>query len=215
MAAEVQRAGAHVRKGIDKDPRNPERLEFDSANSRRRAAVIKGCARALAPGENIHQLFAELIDEGHEFRNAHHFNAYITNLDVLSKLASEIIGDRDLAHSYSEQALEYSAVADNWWVLQEHYWREALYFHWKQDKSRVSQNVIEAINLYEKYPVVLEPTLVDGEPRPHNPFEDDLVRLKMKRPLAARIVQIRGPLSAIPFDLSDERLDDIVKMIMG
>src|SRR6266404_2146811 len=200
-AAEVQSASELLRKGIYKDPQGSQTLDFDSANSRRRAAVIKGCAYALAPGQDIRKVLAELLDEAHDFRNAGQFNAYITNLDVASKLASEILGDRDLAHGYSEEAINWGQFSDNWWVRQEHHWREYEFFSSKHDKQAMSRHASEALKLHQQHPVVLTPILINGRPVAHDPF------------VSFKIAVIREPLSAIPFDLTDERLDEIVRTV--
>ena len=213
-AAEVQRAGAYLMKTIGKDPWNPQRLEFDLANSRRRAAVIKGCAYAFPRGENIGKTLTELIEEGQEFKRTRHYNAFVTNLDVASKLASEVIGDRHLAHLHSEEALEWSAMTDNWWVLQEHYWRETCYFHWRNDKSRMLQNAVEAINLRQNHPVILEPILESGKPRVRNP-DEDLTRFDIRGTLATQGVEISALVSIIPFTLTDDHIDRIVRTVIG
>ena len=105
-------------------------------------------------------------------------------------------------------------MTDNWWVLQEHYWRETRYFHWRNDKSRMLQNVVEAINLHENHPVILEPILEGGRLRVHNPHED-LARFEIRGMLATQGVEIGVQVSSIAFTLTDDHIDQIVKTVMN
>jgi len=213
-AGEVEQASARLRHRITKEAGNPQRLEFDLANSRRRAAVIKGCANTFARGENLGKVLTELADEGREFKKRRQFNAAITNFDVASKLAAEILDDRELAHGFSEEALEFGSLCDNFWVRQEHHWREFKFFTWKGDDAGQEWHALQGIKLQQDHPVVLTPVLIGGRPQAFNPLNDHLVELRMEGLAHEGIIKIRGHVSAIPFDLSDDRIDAILRTVL-
>jgi hypothetical protein len=152
----------------------------------------------------------ELTEGATQFSTARQYNSFATNLDVASKLAVELLGDEELAHAHSMQALDRRAEIDHWWVLQEHLWREAEYYKKRGQMSLAVERVVEALKIQERSPVLLEP--VAGKP--------DLTRGDLRKMIArlgidilelsergAKINQLKGT----PLRLSDQAVDRIVE----
>jgi hypothetical protein len=167
-SAEVQYASGQLRARIKSDHRDPNEFTFDRASSFRREALIKGSTGA-GPGRTG-KLIGRLLEDARDFERRGQFDSYATNLNVASKLALEIREQPNIAHKYSEQALDKAKKITHKWVLQEHYWREAEYFLLKKDRPKTLLNVVEALRVFQDHPVVLEPTLGAAGPVPHDPI---------------------------------------------
>jgi hypothetical protein len=212
-AAQVVVASQELFQRVSPDSDNPQRLVLDSANSLRRQAVIKGSAGKLGFGSQVRRALDELMEGAKQFSNDRHLNSFATNLDVASKLAAEVLGNIELAHSYSAQALDRRGDIDHWWVLQEHLWREAEYYKAHGDKSLAIEMVVEALKIQERSPVLLEP--VAG--KPENPRSDlrkminrlgiDLLDLSER---GVKVNQLKGT----PLRLRDETIDLIVRTVL-
>jgi tetratricopeptide (TPR) repeat protein len=211
----VQNAGKELLPKLSKDPGNPQQFEFDLANSRRRQIIIDASARKFSSGETLTKLFDELREQADDFRVRRHYNSFVNNLDVISKLAFES-GQIELAHQSSQEALEWAPRIDHWWALQEHYWREADYYRLKNDHEKCLENVSRAIRLYEKHPVVLEPVLVDDKPRPNDPLKNLPTRFGIRpEELAERGLHIVDQQPSVPLGLTGKRLQAVVNGILG
>jgi len=213
-AAEVVGASQQIFRGITTDPRNPQRLILDSANSARRRAVIEGLAGKLGDGLHIRYVIDQLVEHSQEFRARHQTSSFATTLDVASKIAKDVLHDSELSHRYSGIALEYRREIDHWWGLQEHLFREAEYYAEARDHSNTVENVVDALAINMRAPVILEPVPPDQDARRGdlrqfvyhqldvNPFE-----------LVDRGVRL-NELAATPLPISDAEIDRIVGCVV-
>ncbi len=168
-SAEVAYAATLIRDRVTSDDRYPEELRFDRLSSFRRSAMIRALTQSLGKRETLGKLLGELHEHAQEFARRQQYDAFATNLDVAGKLAFEVGGDHDAAHRFSLLALEREAKITHKWVLQEHHWREAAYYHMKRDRVRVVESVANALRMFRDHPVVLEPTLGAAGPVAHKP----------------------------------------------
>jgi glycosyltransferase involved in cell wall biosynthesis len=210
-AAEVAAASEQLLKTVVPDFDNPQRFAFDTSNSYRRRAIVKGSDGKLGDGSHLQREIDELLERAEQFRLDGHFNSFATNLDVASKLTAEVMGNVELAHEYSLRTLEYRQYIDHWWVLQEHLWREAEYYKIRGDASKKLQMVIEALKINQRAPVLLEP---DAR-KPHEVRGDlrEMLRRLEVDPLdladhGVKIVQVLGS----PLRISDQTIDAIVRV---
>jgi glycosyltransferase involved in cell wall biosynthesis len=192
---------------------NPQQLAFDSANSLRRRALIKGSARTLGDRRRVRYVLEQLAEQSQQFSRDRQFGSFVTNLDVASKLAADVLGEGELAHNYSQQALERRGDIDHWWALQEHLWREAEHYSAGGDEALKLEAMVEALKIHERWPVVLEP--VAGESGYERGNLGAMVdRLGVDRlTLAERGVTLNA-LTVAPLRLSDRTIDRIVKAAM-
>lgn len=211
-SAKVQYASTRLRARVRSEPRNPEQLRFDRASSFRREALI--CASTGMEGRgsrSLSRLIDRLIEDAREFEHQGHFDSYATNLDVASKLALEIGKDPEKAHEHSQEALDRAMKITHKWVLQEHHWREAEYYHLKNDRPRTVQSVVEALRIFREHPVVLEPTLGAAGPAPHDPIAQ-LARfgINAEELMEREVAPSRYPPAELALRLSRARVDRIV-----
>ncbi len=137
------------------------------------------------------------------------------NLDVAGKLALEKKAEPHLAHGYAERALAHVDKIDHWWVLQELLWREATVFR-SGAPELMEDSAAKALTLYAQHPVVLEPVLDEGGPRPTSPF-DHLARLgidPVRVMLQERQVRLAPEVTAVPLVVDLQQLNQIVKVIV-
>ncbi len=212
-AAQVTEASEKLFRRVLPGATNPQQLAFDSANSFRRRAIIKGSAGNLGDGRQLRRVLDELMEHSQQFSKDRHFNSFATNLDVASKLAAEVLRDSELAHKYSLQALERRGDIDHWWVLQEHLWREAEYYRAGGDDTRTLDTVVEVLRIHQRWPVILEPVT-----RKSNAWRGDLRIMVERLGIDLLDVSERGvrlnQLTATPLGISDQTIDRIVQAVM-
>jgi glycosyltransferase involved in cell wall biosynthesis len=210
QAAQVIVASEDLFKRLSPGVGNPQRLAFDSSNSFRRRVVIKASDGMLGTAGRLNDALDELNERSAQFLADRQFNSFATNLDVASKLAAEVKGDVELAHSFSTQALERRPDIDHWWVLQEHLWREAEYYKFRGDNEGLLKVVSDALGINQKSPVLLEP--VAGKP---GQSRGDLRRMLQRLGINPLDLAERGlrvnQLIATPLRLSDGMIEQIVK----
>lgn len=193
--------------------RDPDELTFDRASSFRREALIKGSTGGAGPG-TTGKLIGRLLEDARDFECRGQFDSYATNLDVASKLALEIGKKPNIAHKYSEQALDKAKKIT--WVLQEHYWREAEYFLLKKDRPKTLLNVVEALRVFHDHPVVLEPTLGAAGPVPHDPIAElDRYGIRVGELREHQVAPSGNPPSELSLGLNRREIDRIVRNLMG
>jgi hypothetical protein len=213
-SADVQYASSLLRARVRKDPRDPVELKLDQANSFRREALIKASTGKAGLGK-LRRLLDRLLEDAGDFERRGLFDAYATNLDVASKLAIEIGKEPNIAHLYSEQALDMAKKHTHKWVLQEHYWREAEYFLLKKDKVKTLLNVIEGLRIFNNHPVVLEPTLGAAGPVPHDPIAQlNMYGFSESELREHGVAPSRNPPPERSLDLDRREIDRIVQNLM-
>lgn len=213
-SADVQYASVQLRARVTSDQRDPDELTFDRASSFRREALIKASTGKAGLG-TLGSLMGKLLEDARDFERRGQFDSHATNLDVAAKLALEIGKDPNEAHKHSERALNIATKIKHQWVLQEHYWREADYFLWKEDPEKTRENVVEALGNFQKHPVVLEPTLGAAGPVPHDPIAE-LARYGISEgELRERgVAPSRNPPPELPLGLNRRGIDRIVRTLM-
>ena len=155
----------------------------------------------------------ELHEHSQQFSRDRQFSSVVTNLDVASKLAADVLHDREGAHNYSQQALQYRSDIDHWWALQEHLWREAEHYKATGDKERTFETVVDALKIYERSPVVLEP--VPGDKGIGRGDLGVMVKqLGIDRLALAEVGINLKPLTLTPLGLSDAMIDRVVSAVM-
>jgi hypothetical protein len=213
-SADVQYASEQLRNRVASDYPS-DLVRFDRASSFRREALIKVSSNSLGNRETVSKILGRLLEDAEEFRNLEQFDGYATNLDVASKLALEAIGKPHLAHTYSESALDMVAAITQKWVLQEHYWREARYYHveWK-DRDRTFNNVVEALRLCRDHPVVLEPMLERNGTVHHDPSLEVKWYWIQEEKLKEHGVDLSTiPLAELPLPISVEDVGQFVRAL--
>lgn len=215
-SANVQYASTQLRERVRSDPRNPEQLRFDQSSSFRREALIQASTRKQALGSRgLHNVLSRLLEDAREFERQAQFDAQATNLDVAGKLTLEIHEDPETAHKYSQEALDRVMKITHKWVLQEHYWREAEYYHLKNDRPHMLENVVKALRIFCDHPVVLEPTLGPAGPAPHDPIAElDRFGIGVEELREREAAPSRHTPEELPLRLSKAAVDRIVKDCM-
>lgn len=164
-AANVQGAVDEIRPHRMNDPRDSQGFQLLQFKSFRRRALVKALANTLDSKKTLRLYIDRLQADAEVFRQHGEVGEFVTNMDVAGRLAWEVGGDADLAHRFSEQAIEYGPNGMTYdWPYQEILWREVMYYHSKRDRSRTRKTAVEALQLFERHPVVLEPLLGPGGP---------------------------------------------------
>jgi hypothetical protein len=84
----------------------------------------------------------------------------------------------------------------------------------EEGRNRADIDALDAVKLHQAHPVVLTPVLTFGQPTAFNPLDGRFIDSKNDGVLRESITEIREPLSAIPFDLGDDRVDEIVRIVL-
>lgn len=211
LAAAVQHASRQIRAELDVDLRYPDKLRFDRASSFRREALIRASTGLESGRRSLERIHGRLLEDAKEFERLGLFDAYATNIDVASKLALEIRRSAKTAHLLSEKALEYAAKVTHKWVLQEHYWREAEYYHSKKDRDLMLQSMTKALEIFQAHPVILEPTLSAQGPIAHDPIAElDRYGIREAEFRERKVAPSRNTPAEVPLGLSTSRINRLV-----
>lgn len=190
-------------------PQDPQQLEFDKKSSFRRYALICGSSGNLG-GARLLSCIDHLVEDANEFLNAHQYDSFATNLDVVSKLAWEVIKDPGRAHKYVQAALDLKSKITHRWVLQEILLREGWYFFLRNDVEQARQRALEALAIYNETPVFLEPTLGKLGPVKHE-VESDIQRLQMTAESLSAMGLACKQLIEVPLALTKAQIERITK----
>lgn len=147
---------------------NPQQFAFDEANSFRRHAMIRASTNTPDKGETVEKFVSRLSDDATGFEAAYQWDSFATNLDVAGKLSAEVLGRAGQGHKFSQRALSRTGQVKHWWVLQEHHFREASYYHGRGAKAKAHSAMMAGLAIRSKYPVMLEPVLERGGPVRHS-----------------------------------------------
>jgi hypothetical protein len=195
-------------------PDNPQGRAFDIAMSFRRYALIRVSTDSMDRGESVRMHIDRLNDDASGFAAMQELDPFATNLDVAGKLAREILDEPELAHKFSERALQRAGQIKHWWVLQELYFREASYYHDKGSPAETRTAVLEGLRIREKFPVILEPMLERSEIVPHD-IDSDLERfgISWDELLDDGVKRVRP--KEEPIHLKKSEIDRITKSVLG
>lgn len=213
-SAEIQRASAKLGSKVTNDERYPDDLRFDQANAFRRGSLIEFSTGRLTR-KSVRVCLDRLLDDAREFKRQGQFDGYAKNLDVSRKLTLELLENPAEAHGYSQRALECRAKISHWWVLQEHYWSEADFYHSKNDQHQTEKSVVAALQEFHRHPVALEPTLGPQGPIPHDPIANlSRYGIEVGRLRELGVSPSNNPPPELALQLSRRNLDRIVANLM-
>lgn len=170
-AASVQYAATLLQKRVSTDERDPTQLSRDIRNAFRRQTFIQGSYGQIDTRDLVSTAIPILVEDAETFRKTSDYDSFATNLDAAGKLSLEIASDRERAHRYGEQVLEFEQKITHKWVLQEHYHREALYFLGKGDKNRAKDCAQGALKLFNDHPTMLDPIVTTNGLVQHDPLK--------------------------------------------
>gem|GEM_PF-2553313 len=212
-SAAVGSVSKGMRIKISIDHRDPQMFEFDRASAFRRQSMIEACANKFEKRVTPKNVLSQLVDQAAGFKTSNMFDSFATNLDVAAKIAGELTGNKKLAHTFSQLALAHTAKITHRWVLQEHLWREAEYFASMNDRKKLKQHVVKALQVRSKYPVVLEPRLSVSGPIDQDPHLD-LQRFNISmNELEDRGLVLKHLLYKCDLQLTEDEVGRIVKSV--